>query len=271
MSCPIGRSDKSAIMIENATNVTAMFGMENTNASAFQMMCKPTFEIRAKQRGTVGILCIPFSLGQAEDAIISFRSPELGTYTYTVLNTGKLPQIYSRLVFETMIGTTCSGSIDFVNPSPFKMTHSFSLSTDASGIFALLSKRRSFILSPYGELRQIPFTFAPPTIGHYCADIVLVARDEMKCFFPIRATGTASRGLFVQSLTGRARQLIPRYISFPVVGEEEDFDATEYIAEFTFPRGYEFLSSLLSISQTEIQRVSRITTLVAEVQCHRNV
>jgi hypothetical protein len=175
--------------------------------------------------------------------------------------------MFSPLVIEAMISTTSSASIDFMNPFPYKMSYSFSMSSDNPGIFALLSKKRSFTLSAYGDVRQIPFTFSPPVPGQYSADVVVMGRDDIKWFFPIRATGAASRGIPVQSLTGRSRQLITRSIPFPLVGEREDLDASEYTAKFNFPRGYEFLGSILSIRPTELQHVDGAPTLVAAVRC----
>jgi hypothetical protein len=266
MSCSIGRSDKSSITIENPASIAAMFRIENTNASAFQVMCKPTFEIRAGERRTLDILYIPSFVGQREEAIIKFNSPELGTYTYSVVGTGKPPQTFSPLIIETVIGTTSLASIDFMNPFPYKMSYSFSMTSDCASVFTLLNKKRTFTLNAYAEIRQIPFTFAPPTPGQYCADVVIMAHDDITWFFPIRATGTASRGIPVQSVTGRSRQLVTRSILFPLVGEREDFDASEYTAKFIYPRGYEFLGAILSIKPTEVQLLDGTPTLVASVR-----
>jgi hypothetical protein len=266
MSCPIGRSDKTTLMLENPLSATATFRVENTNPAAFQVMCKPTFEIRGNQRKTLEILYMPSFVGQREEATIQFNSPELGQYMYGLIGTGKPPQVFSPIVIEAMVGSTASGSVDFVNPFPYKMTYAFAITVQTPGTFALLNKKRTFTLNSYSELRQIPFTFKPPTTGQFCADVVVVGRDEIQWFYPIRGTGIASRGVVVQSLTGRSGDEITRSISFPLIGERDDFEPSECNLKVIYPRGYEFLTEYLTARPSGSESVDGAPALVGAIR-----
>jgi hypothetical protein len=92
--------------------------MENTNPAGFQVVCHLTFEIRGNQRKKLDISYIPSFVGQSKEALVKFKSSELGTYAYSLIGTGKPPQVFSPIVIETMIGIIASGFADGVNPFP---------------------------------------------------------------------------------------------------------------------------------------------------------
>jgi hypothetical protein len=227
--------------------------MENTIPVAFQVMCKLTFEIRGNQRKKLDISYILSFVRQPEEALVKFKSPELGIYAYSLIGTGKPPQVFSPIVIETMIGRIASGSVDGVNPFPYKMSYSFAMNTESIGVFTLTSKKRVCILNAYGELLQSPFIFTPPTIEPFYPDIAIVWRDEIQWFFPLRGTRRASREVVVQALTGSSREEIARSISFALIGEDDYFEPSEYALPVIYPRGYDFVRNCLTVHSSEIE------------------
>jgi hypothetical protein len=266
LSAPIGRRDRVSILLENPTKNLVSFRIENTNPSSFQVISKPTFELRPHQKRPMEILYMPASVGQREEATVTFRSDKLGDFIYFFVGSGKPPQLFSPIIVETSVDTVASSYVDFVSPFPYKLQYSVLMTTETPAVFAMLGKKRSFTLSSYGETHQIPFTFTPIQAGRYRADVTVMGGDDIRWTFPIIGNGTVGRGVAVQSIVGKSRQDIHRQVRFPLVGEREDFDPSEYIVRIQYPRNYEFLAQSLTIRQDDIQYSDATPVLITTVR-----
>jgi hypothetical protein len=266
LSAPIGRSDTASILLDNPTANPISFRIENTNPTSFQVVSKPTFELRPRQKRTMEIMYMPASVGQREEATVTFKSDKLGDFVYCLFGTGKPPQLLSPVIVEAIVPTTVSSSVDFVSPFPYKLQYSVLLTTGTPAVFAMLGKKRSFTLSSYGEVHQIPFTFAPIQAGQYRADITVMGGEDIRWIFPIIGNGTLGRGVTAQSVVGQSRQDIQHQVRFPLIGEREDFDPSEYILRIQYPTNYEFLAPSLTIHENSIQYSDAAPVLVTTIR-----
>jgi hypothetical protein len=84
-------------------------------------------------------------------------------------------------------------------------------------------------------------------------DVVIVGRDEIQWFFPIRGSGRPPRGPIWQTLTGPLRQEVARSILLPFVSECEDFEPSQDVSKIISPRENDFLRNSPAVAPSEIE------------------
>ena len=265
MACPIGRSSMTSITIDNPLDQDTSFRVENNNQTCFQVKASQFFHIGPKEKKRIEITYIPSSIGTREEAEVKFVSPDIGLYVFSLTGTGKPPQVLSPTIIESDIGNTASATVNFVNPFPYAGKFTLSLASEAGDAFRLLSKKRSFSLSSYGEIHQIAVIFTPPRSGHFKANVV-VTKGEIQWFFPVIGNGSVGKSTNVPVVSGKNRQKVSQEIKLPLIGEREQFTASEYTVDVHYESGYEFMQKTFNAHPTNVVVIDGTPTLQVAVE-----
>lgn len=249
--CPIGKSVSAFVTIENPIDEETSLRVENSNQTCFQVKSNEFFHVGPREKKRIEITYIPSSIGTREEARVQFISPEIGVYAFELSGAGKPPQISSPTIIESDIGVTVSTTINFVNPFPYAGKFMLSLNAENPDAFRFLSKKRTFSLSTYGEIHQIAVLFTPPRAGHFKANVV-ISKDEIQWFYPVIGNGSILKSTDVPQVTGRNRENICQSVKLPLIGERENFDASEYSIDIEYESGYEFMQKTFDIRPTNV-------------------
>ncbi|KAH0785187.1 hypothetical protein GPJ56_010830 [Histomonas meleagridis] len=241
-------------------------------------MTKRIITLNPQEKKKIEVRYIPTCLGTKENALIIFKSNEIGDFSYKLNGTGKPPQPQSPIIVTSPVNTTSSALVTFTNPFPYPTRFSISMSNDCEdGIFSFLIKRKVFTLHTFGEEFQIPFTFIPPRLGQFQAHIIIASLGYAKGPLPELETVPSIQFLFpiignslidnleILTVQCRANEVVKKSLSLSLVGESDDLEASEYVLDLTIPSGYDFLKSIFEIKPSSIQKVGSCPELNVSV------
>lgn len=262
LECPIGKSVTTNIMLENPLPTVASFSCENDNFQLFKVNTKKNFEMNPREIRQIDITFTPDSVGTKEFATVVFKSADVGDYTFKLTGIGKPPKPLSPIIIESSVNLTNSGIINFSNPFREQMKFTISLNCDIPGIFSFLTKKRSFILSEFGQSTTVPFSFSPKHSGQFKASIV-IAQESAQWLFPIIGNATTTENKETPIIFGQSGEVITQKLKFPIVGEREEFSGAEYNIEILYPEGYEFLSKAIELQFSDFSIENGIPTITS--------
>lgn len=265
---PLGKFASTTITLENPLTKGASVRVENSNPTAFQVMAKRSIQLLPLEKRRVEIRYIPTSVGQKETAEISFLSQDVGDWTYSLSGSGKPPQPYSPTIVSSQIGVPMSALVLFNNPFPYPCRFNISIDSECEeGVFQFLVRKKLFTLEWFGEEYQVPFTFTPTQRGQFTAHIIVTfagpARGDLpdntallssvRWIFPVIGN-TISAAVEAKVIRARANEFSSSNLTFQLVGETEEFQASEYTVNIMLQQQHEFLRQILDIKPTEVLR-----------------
>ncbi|OHS94108.1 hypothetical protein TRFO_11380 [Tritrichomonas foetus] len=160
LTATIGSTASTIILLENPLETTVVFKIDNDNPKNFQVMSGLVFSIPPNSKLPIEVRFIPTSIGTKASANVIFKSRMIGDWSYRFNGYGKPPLPFSPVVIESVPQVGSSEQIPFKNPFPFMARFEAIIQSD-SDVFSILSRRRLFTLSEYGEEHQIAFSFLP--------------------------------------------------------------------------------------------------------------
>lgn len=260
LECPIGKSATTSITLENPLPKAVSFNCENDNIEIFDVKSNKLFQLNPNETRQIDIVFIPGSVGKKETATVIFKSAEVGDYSFKLSGCGKPPKPLSPIIIESSVNKTNSGIINFTNPfrQPTKFT--FSLNSENLNVFSFLTKKRFFVLNEFGQSTTIPFSFAPKHTGQFKANII-VTQDKAQWLFPIIGNATLTENKEVPVILGQSGDIISQVLKFPIVGEREEFNGSDYKLDVFYPEGYEFLSKVIELHGNELSIENKIPTI----------
>ncbi|EAY22425.1 hypothetical protein TVAG_379040 [Trichomonas vaginalis G3] len=266
MSSPLGKFATTTVTLENPLSKQANVRIENTNPTAFQVMAKRSLQLLPLEKRRIEIRYIPTSVGQKETAEISFLSQDVGDWTYSLSGNGKPPQPFSPTIVSSQIGVPMSALVLFNNSFPYPCRFNISIDSECEeGVFQFLVRKKLFTLEWFGEEYQVPFTFTPVTKGQFTAHIIVTfagpARGDLpdnssllssvRWIFPVIGN-TLTAAAEAKVIKARANEFVSNNITLPLVGETEEFQASEYSVQVNLNQTNEFLRQILDIKPIEI-------------------
>lgn len=295
LTSPIGKYASTFVTLTNPTDKIVSFRAENDNMASFQVISKKIIQLNPHAKKKVEIRYIPSSIGKKEAASICFKSNEVGDWIYKLTGTGKPPQPLSPIILNSSINSTSSAFILFNNPfqSPSKFLVSLSTSLesktnepsddnyndDENEIFKILIKKKIFTLSKFGEEFQVPFVFSPTKAGKFEAHIVIAALGsarnpapdsqtvpDLTWVYPIIGNSLTNDTPKVRSIRTKAHLPISEKMNFPLPGESESFDSSEYKMELLIPPSYDFVRNCIDFRAISINRYENSIDLNVEVK-----
>lgn len=278
LSAPIGKFDSTFIAIDNPTDKTVNFRLENEFPNVFDVICKRMILLQPSEKKRIEVRYIPSKIGTKEQSTISFISAEIGTFSYIVSGVGKPPQPLSPTIISSVVSATNSALILFANPFSFPSRFSVTMTT-TSEAFSFLVKKKVFTLNTFGEEFQIPFTFSPKELGQFQASIIIVslgpARSQLpdldsapgiRWVYPIIGNSLASDANEAKILKTRSMEPIEQNITFTLVGESESLEPNEYEIRTEVPQNADFIGGQLSMNIIEARHNETGTDLIVNAK-----
>ena len=264
----VGNYSTTTIKVDNMTSKTASFRWEIENPNVFHINMKPLFSIPAKQSKNIEVKYTPTKVGTKEVSKITFRSKDAGTFVYSVSGIGKPPQSLSPQIVEAAVGRTQSSSIVFTNPFSFPCLFEVTLLDEEGKHFKLLSKKRAYQFTEYGETQQISFTFTSQILGQFNGSILITTTgsdDKITWNYPIIGVAISGAEATTPEIHGRSGQEISKSFELPLVGESASYQPNNYVLSFEFPNGFEWINNYITIRTLSAKKEKFTTTLKVQV------
>ncbi|OHS97910.1 hypothetical protein TRFO_35785 [Tritrichomonas foetus] len=284
LTSPLGKYASTFIQLENPLDKAVSFRVDNDNPTAYHIVAKRVIQLNSQEKKRIEIRYIPTVLGVKEHATISFKSNEVGDWIYKLTGTGKPPQPLSPIIVTSPVMSTNSALVLFANPFPYPCRFSVTMSTEAEAdIFKFLVKRKVFTLTTFGEEYQIPFTFSPTALGQFQANIIVASlgsskgplpslqnpastESHIQWVFPIIGNSLIESTNDIKLLKVRAHENLETELQFPLVGEKEIFEPTDYSLEMNIPSNFEFVNFIFDIKPKQISRTSNSTDIITSIR-----
>lgn len=271
MVAAIGQHASTFVLLENPVGRDAWMEVVNDNPGSFQVLTDNNrVNLRAREKRQIEIRYIPSSVGMKEASTIGFTSNDIGDWFYKLSGVGKPPQPLSPIIVEAMLELSSSGQVIFTNPFPRMTRYEISLTSTDRNTFNLLTKRKTFTLSEYGEQFQIAFSFSPTRIGQFQATILVTTlgmTPEVRWTFPVIGNTILGDENEIPAMKGKAGQHITHKMEFPLVGEKEQFKDSDYQLTIEYPAGYEWMRSAISTQPLVLERNGGTPTIFVTLDC----
>jgi len=259
----IGQNSKCTVSVCNPIDVPVNFVQYNELPLCFKVMENDSFLIEANESKSIEILYYPSSVGIKETSLVSFKSNELGDFSYLVSGYGKPPLPESPIIFESKIGQSSSNSAIFINPFPYPSKFSVSMGHDFHGIFDFLSKPHIFSLTTQGEQYNVSLRFSPASDRLYESHLIVSSMDSnpiINWVYPLIGKVIEAQKEFNYEIIGRSREIIGKTMDFELSGLNNVFKPNQFSMNLSFPKGYEWLKSTIDIIPSEFHEKKCILT-----------
>ena len=282
LSCPIGKTVSTFILVENPLSKAATVHYENTNPSAFHVLAKRVIQLAPFEKKRIEVRYIPTNVGVKETAEISFKSAESGDWVYSLAGTGKPPQPLSPIIVSSPLNQPNSALILFNNPFPYPAKFSINLMSECEeDVFQFLLKKKTFTLDHFGEEYQIPFTFTPKQLGQFKAHIVVaftgavndkqtptdkINLPSMRWVFPVIGSSLSVTTSDIKHIRAKSMETSLSTLTFVLVGENEVFKPSEYTIRLDLPQDFEFIRANLELKATEVKQVDTTYELLVSAK-----
>lgn len=254
MSAPIGSVTSTTLLLDNPLSQTVSFKVSNENPICFQLSCRNIVTLEPLEKKRIEVKYVPSSIGNCETSYISFTSRAAGELNFKVSGIGKPPQPLSPVFVEAMMQLSQSGAIVFRNPFTYQVKFEARLVSSDTGIFSLLSKHHIFTLSEFKEEHQVAFSFSPKEPLQYTATIIISTiglENEISWSYPLIGNTLIDNAWKVPTLKGKAGSVLFHKMVFALIGERETFELSDYKVSLEYPKGYEWMESMVTILPLE--------------------
>lgn len=252
----IGSSSSTMIQIGNPSKKLASFRFDVDNADVFHVMSKPTFTIDPKESKNIELKYTPSKIGTKEVGCIRFFSKDAGNWVFNVTGYGKPPQQLSPMIVESCLNTPVTASVVFSNPFSFPCMFEATLINDNDEThFKLLSKRRAYQFTEYGESQHISFTFTSNKLGQFNGTIIVSTTGkgaQISWNFPLIGIATQNSDTSTPELHGRANTTIRKTFDLPLAGETLKLKPSDYMITVDYANGNDWISKYIEVYPEEV-------------------